>query len=93
MNRVLYLLAGGCVGVALVAAYFGKAGAGTISENETIAAVLLATVYAVVCLFFMYARQGRTCRAWLDESLRRGEDKVRSDIRDKGKVPPPWPPL
>ncbi len=97
MDRVLYLLTGGCVGGALIVAYFRKVDAGRISENEILAAILLGIVYAAACLFFIYSRQGKAWRAWFDESLRGGEEKALSDIRDKGKVPPPssswWPDL
>jgi branched-subunit amino acid ABC-type transport system permease component len=94
MNRVLYLLTGGCVGGTLIAAYFGKVAVANMNENELIAAILLSIVYAAVCVFFIYTRHGKACRAWFDERLRAGEDKVRRDIREKGKVPSSWwPPL
>jgi hypothetical protein len=91
MNRGLYLLTGGCVGVAIIAAFFGKVDTGKLSPNEILVATLLGVAYVAVCLFFLCVRQGKAWRASFDRKCADADDEVRLDIRDKGKVrQPPW---
>ena len=89
MNGILYLLIGGCVAGAIMAAFFQKQDIGKISSTDVLAAALFLLVLASAACFLMYTRWGVKLRTRMEQKAADEDDRVRINARTKGEVRTP----
>jgi hypothetical protein len=91
MNRILYLLIGGCVAGVIALAFFQKRDIG--SSTDVVAAFVFLSVLAAATCILLFSRWGRRLNSWLQQKAVEEDERVHNDARAKGRVrtPPPGP--
>jgi hypothetical protein len=91
MNRILYVLIGGSVAVAMASAFVARQGARPISETDVAVVAAFIALLAVAAFILARTRWGRKID-WRFRRMLNGRDaEVRANARNKGEVrKPPW---
>jgi hypothetical protein len=92
MNRILYLLIGGCVAGVIALAFFQKRGIG--SSTDVVATFVFLSVLAAATCILLYSRWGRRLSSRIQQQAVGEDERVHSNARTKGAVrTPPLGPL
>ena len=92
MNRILYLLIGGCVAGVTALAFFQQRNIG--SSTDVVATFVFLSVLAAATCILLYSRWGRRLSSWIQQKAVEEDERVHSNARAKGGVrTPPLGPL
>lgn len=93
MDRILYLLVGIGVAIAMTAAFSERQTVGRlkISETDMAIAALFVFVLAYAAFALRHTRWGRRVRWRFDKKTGDHDAEVRANARNKGEVRPPPP--
>lgn len=86
MDRILYVLIGGCVAVAMVAAFIAKQGTRQISEMDVALTAAFIAVLAGSAFVLTQTHWGRSVHRRSKRKLNDQDAKVRANARTKGEV-------
>jgi hypothetical protein len=92
MNRILYVLIGGCVAGVIALAFFQQRDIGSLTD--VVATFVFLSVLAAAACILLYSGWGRRLSAWIQHKAVEEDEQVHSNARTKGEVRrPPLGPL
>jgi hypothetical protein len=92
MNRILYVLIGGCVAGVIALAFFQNRDIG--SSTDVVAPFVFLSVMAAATCILLYSGWGRKLSSRIQQKAVEADERVHSNARIKGEVrTPPLGPL
>lgn len=89
MNRILYVLIGGGVAIAMASAFFARQDLGKISERDVALTAVSIAILAGAAFVLTQTRWGRRLSWRSKRKLNEQDAEVRANARTKGEVRTP----